>query len=111
MRHLAILNSGVRPRVPLLVRICGSTGCLLCFEPLNEGRETSNIEHPTSNTQGPMSAQSLDVGCWMFDVLEDGPLVAEEQLDRTAPGPVGSIAAVGQIAERREGDVAGPVAG
>ena len=75
--------------------------------PMNLG----NTQHRTSNIQGPMSAQSLDVGCWMFDVLEDGPLVAEEQLDRTAPGPVGSIAAVGQIAERREGDVAGPVAG
>jgi hypothetical protein len=39
----------------------------LRFEPLNS-EKTSNIQHPTSNTQWVRPVRSLDVGCSMLDV-------------------------------------------
>jgi len=38
------------------------------FEPLNHREGTSNIQHPTSNVQGPSFGPLLDVGRSMLDV-------------------------------------------
>ena len=40
------------------------------FEPLSRRRRTSNIQHPTSNTQWLPFAQSLIIGRWMLDQHE-----------------------------------------